>query len=97
MNVPAAAACQNHPRREAIGICVECRARVCSECVTKVDGINHCVACYGALADQGASRRSAEAKATPRAYAYIAAVGLMTVMTLLTWAMLEIALPGGGG
>lgn len=91
----AAAACQNHFDREAIGVCVECRARVCSECVTKVDGINHCVGCYARLADQGASRRTAAARATHPALAYLAAAGLLAVATLLTWGLLEAALPGG--
>ena len=96
MTVAAAAACRNHLDREAIGICVECRSRICSECVTKVDGINYCVACYARLADQGASARSEEAKATSPALAYMAAVGLLLMSTLLTWGLLSAALPGGG-
>lgn len=95
-HVPAAAACQNHLEREAIGICVECRARICSECVTKVDGINYCVACYARLADSGASRRSADAKATAPALAYLAGLGLLLLATLATWGLLEAAFPGGG-
>ena len=91
----AAAACQNHSDREAIGVCVECRARVCSECVTKVDGINHCVGCYARLADLGARRRTAQTRATHPALAYLAAAGLLAVATLLTWGLLEAALPGG--
>jgi len=96
MSVPAAAACQNHSGREAIGICVECRARICSECVTKVDGINHCVGCYARLADAGATRRSDDAKATHPALAYVAAGGLLLLLTMMTWGLLEVALPGGG-
>lgn len=96
MTVSAAAACRNHLDREAIGICVECRARICSECVTKVDGINYCVACYARLAEEGASRRTAEAEATNPALAYVAAVALVLLTTLMTWGLLEAALPGGG-
>ncbi|MCB9592227.1 MAG: hypothetical protein H6719_05805 [Sandaracinaceae bacterium] len=96
MTVPAAAACQNHFDREAIGICVECRARICSECVTKVDGINYCVACYARLADRGAVRRTEEAKATHPAVAYLAAAGLLLFTTLATWGLLQVAFPGGG-
>jgi hypothetical protein len=92
----AAAACRNHPEREAIGICVECRARICSECVTKVDGINHCVACYAALADRGAERERAADRPTPRWLAHAAALSLLGLATLLTWGLLEVALPGGG-
>jgi len=91
-----AAACKNHPSREAIGICVECRARVCSECVTKVDGINYCVACLTALADRGARKASAERRAQPRWLAYASAVVLLGLATLMTWGLFEVALPGGG-
>lgn len=96
MTLSAAAACVNHPDREAIGICVECRARICSECVTKVDGINYCVSCYARLADQGANRREEAAKASHPAVAYAAAMGLLLLVTLMTWGLLEAALPGGG-
>jgi hypothetical protein len=95
--IPAqTAACQNHLDREAIGICVECRARICSECVTKVDGINYCVSCYSRIADRGARRANAEAEATPRWIATLAAVALVLFATLLTWGLFEAALPGGG-
>lgn len=96
MTVPVAAACQNHLEREAIGICVECRARICSECVTKVDGINYCVACYARLADRGASKRQRDATASHPAVAYVAAFALLIAATLMTWGLLEAALPGGG-
>jgi len=96
LSVPAAAACQNHFNREAIGICVECRARICSECVTKVDGINHCVGCYSWFADDGATRRSDDDKATHPALVYVAGAGLLLLMTLMTWGLLEVAFLGGG-
>jgi hypothetical protein len=92
----AAAACRNHPDREAIGICVKCRSRVCSECVTKVDGINYCVACLAALADRGARQQQAEKRPTSRWLAHLAALTLLGTATLLTWGLLEVALPGGG-
>jgi hypothetical protein len=91
----AAAACRNHPDREAIGICVECRARVCSECVTKVDGINYCVSCLAVLADRGARKQQAEKQPTSRWLAHVAALALLGTATLLTWGLLEVALPGG--
>lgn len=92
----AAAACRNHPEREAIGICVKCRTRVCSECVTKVDGINYCVACLAKLA--GADTADARRDAAPhsRALAVMAAAGFFVVLTLAAWALVEVALPGGG-
>lgn len=95
MTAPAAAACQNHPEREAIGICVECRARICSECVTKVDGINYCVSCYAVLAERGARRRASAERPTAPWVAGLAALGLLALVTLLTWGLLEAALPGG--
>ncbi|MCA9609581.1 MAG: hypothetical protein KC619_28480 [Myxococcales bacterium] len=96
MTVPAAAACLNHLDREAIGVCVECRARICSECVTKVDGINYCVTCYAKLADRGARRRSADDTATSPAVAWLAGAGLVLLATLMTWGLLEVAFPGSG-
>ncbi|HJL17479.1 MAG TPA: B-box zinc finger protein [Sandaracinaceae bacterium LLY-WYZ-13_1] len=96
MTAVAAAACRNHPDREAIGICVECRARICSECVTKVDGINYCVACYASLAERGAARKASEDRPTPRWLAHLAAAGLLGLLTLMTWGLLEAAFPGGG-
>ena len=92
----AAAACRNHPEREAIGICVECRSRVCSECVTKIDGINYCVSCLAILAAKDAQRDAAERRPTPRWLAYGAAAALLMLATLLTWGLLEAALPGSG-
>jgi hypothetical protein len=92
----AAAACRNHPEREAIGICVECRSRVCSECVTKIDGINYCVSCLAVLAARGAQREKSEREPTPRWIAYAAAIALLGTATLLTWGLLEAALPGSG-
>ena len=96
MSGHSAAACTNHLDREAIGICVECRSRVCSECVTKVDGINYCVACLAMLADRGAPRADAASRPRSGALATVSALGLLAVATLMTWGLLEVALPGGG-
>ena len=92
----AAAACQNHPEREAIGICVKCRTRVCSECVTKVDGINYCVGCLSQLAEAGTERQRREARPTSPALAAFSAFGLFVVLLLMTWALVEAAMPGSG-
>lgn len=86
----SAAACKNHPRREAIGICIACRAQVCNECVTKVDGINHCVECYARLAERESPR---VAVASSAATSWMAGLGLLALAVVLTWAMLETALP----
>lgn len=92
----AAAACQNHPEREAIGICVKCRTRVCSECVTKVDGINYCVGCLSWLAEAGSEKQKQEARPTSPALAAFSAFGLFVVLLLMTWALVEAAMPGAG-
>lgn len=94
--MPTAAACTNHLEREALGICVACHARVCGECVTKVDGINYCVSCLARLSDGSARRARADAAPTPRGLAVASAMVLFGLAALLTWGLLEVALPGGG-
>ncbi|MBK8170348.1 MAG: hypothetical protein IPK60_08370 [Sandaracinaceae bacterium] len=92
MNVFSAAACQNHPGREALGICVRCRAQVCSECVTKVDGINYCVNCLAALAQPTDGGAEAATRLVPAlTWALVLFVGVIFV--LMAWGMLEAALP----
>jgi len=93
---PTLASCRNHPEREAIGICVRCRTRVCSECVTKVDGINYCVTCLAALATEGGEHVTQEAKPASRTLSFVAAGLMLVVLTLLTWGLVEAALPGPG-
>lgn len=92
----AVASCQNHPQREAIGICVQCRVRICSECTTKVEGINYCVSCLAGLAVEG-GRRAGRARASERTTAaYFAAAGYALALAAAMWMMLEALLPGGG-
>lgn len=91
----SAAFCQNHPQREAIGICVRCRSANCSECVTKVDGINYCVGCLAELAGQSASRSEASVESS-RAKAGLAIAGWLLLLLPLYWLMVEAAMPGGG-
>lgn len=59
----AAFSCHNHPDRPAIGLCVSCRAQVCADCTTKVQGVNHCLACLAKRAKprDTAVRRPSEA------------------------------------
>jgi hypothetical protein len=87
------AACPNHPQREAIGICVRCRNRVCSECATKVDGINYCVGCLGTLV-AGAARTSM----APRSHAgVLLSAAYLATLALLVWGLLTVAFPGSSG
>ena len=87
------AACPNHPQREAIGVCVECRRRVCSECATKVDGINYCVVCLAGLAKHGQFRDLSLRR--PQLAAYLSAGAYFFVLTGLVWVLLEVMLPPG--
>lgn len=37
--------CANHPERDAVGVCVQCRKYVCLECTTRIEGVNYCADC----------------------------------------------------
>ena len=39
--------CHYHPERAGLGICVECRNVICTECTTQFEGINRCAKCLG--------------------------------------------------
>ncbi len=91
-----AASCRNHPEREALGICVECRTRVCAECVTKVDGINYCVSCLAKLAAVGGKRAATVTTVSPPWLAWLSASALFLLAALLAWGLVEVALPGSG-
>jgi hypothetical protein len=89
------AVCQNHLDREAIGVCIKCRSRICSECVTKVDGINYCVTCLSTLAGHGRKERSKRTWVLPRPLAPAVAMGWLVLLTLMAWGLVELALAGG--
>jgi hypothetical protein len=95
VNAAAIATCANHPQREAIGVCVKCRTRVCSECSTKVEGINYCVSCLAGLAVEGGRKVSA-GRRTGADHAYLGLAGYVAVLTAAMWILLEVVLPGGG-
>jgi len=40
--------CFYHPDRSGIGICVECKRVICTECTTQFEGINRCAKCLAA-------------------------------------------------
>lgn len=88
----AIAACANHPEREALGVCVRCRTRVCTECVTKVDGINYCVTCLAIMAVEGGAPLRVRAGGQRFARAWLGASVLLLI--LLTWVLLDVMLPG---
>jgi len=76
-----------------MGVCVRCRTLVCAECVTQVDGINHCVACLAAAA---AGRASAPppARQTGGGQGLGSLVLLTVLLALALWGVLEATLPG---
>ncbi|HKU39835.1 MAG TPA: hypothetical protein VJR89_16865 [Polyangiales bacterium] len=74
-------------------MCVRCRTRVCSECATKVDGINFCVACLAGLAVDSGARLAAKS-GKPRWLALKAWLHV-ALLTVLLWGFLELMLPGG--
>jgi hypothetical protein len=88
------AVCENHQQREAIGVCVQCRRRVCSECSTKVEGINYCVACLSGLAREGGRKVGARAQGSAGA-AYATAAAYLVLLAAGMWALLQVLLPGG--
>lgn len=88
------ASCLNHPSREAVGVCVACRTRVCSECVTRVDGIGYCVSCLASLAAEGAPKPAAAPRAVSRAFGVAALGGFFIVLVLLSWGLTEVVMPG---
>lgn len=88
MTTYADALCANHPQREAVGICVDCRKQVCVECTTKVDGINHCVSCLRTMAGPA---RDEETRSAHSPFLKLASLFVMTAaLSLLTWGMLEL-------
>jgi hypothetical protein len=82
------ALCANHPQREAVGICVDCRKRVCVECTTKVDGINHCVSCLRTMS--GPAREEASVATTSPLLKVASLIAMTGVLSLLTWGILEL-------
>jgi hypothetical protein len=57
------AVCKYHPDRQAIGVCMRCRAVICAACCTRLRGINHCHACLRKLGRQAASPTGGVAQA----------------------------------
>jgi len=90
----AVAACENHPQREAIGVCVKCRTRVCSECSTKVDGINYCVRCLAGLAGATSATKGAKHASRSRYGAYFATSGYFLLLSFGAFVLLQTLLPG---
>ena len=76
------ARCGQHVARDAVGTCVRCQRPVCDECVTRLDGINHCVQCLVALRRPPPSA-ARDPSALVRAIALCVVYGLVVVAWLL--------------
>ena len=96
------AGCQNHPARDAIGVCVQCRQRVCGECATKIEGINYCVHCLSGLAavrgqiagGRGGALEAGHARpASSRRVVVVVVVQLLTLSAAIL-GLLQLMLPG---
>jgi hypothetical protein len=88
-----AAACAFHAQREALGVCVACRSRVCAECTTKVEGINYCVRCLAQRARSEAEPVSTTLVSSSPKQAAAGALFWALVLWLVLWGLLQIALP----
>lgn len=53
----AQASCRYHPERPGVGICVKCQTVICTECSTRVEGINHCAVCLASLQEDQSRQR----------------------------------------
>ncbi len=92
MSAPAAT-CTHHALREAVGICMRCKVPLCSDCITKLDGINHCQSCLAKLAQQTAAKPATAPREVPDPLALTLGFAALAV---LAGFMLEGLLPGSG-
>jgi hypothetical protein len=87
----SSAFCEQHDGRAAVGICVRCRRSLCDDCLTKIDGVNHCRACLEALPPAPLPRARRPLGALPMRLWLGAGVG---ALWLLAWLALSALLPG---
>jgi hypothetical protein len=87
----SSAFCLQHEARIAVGICVHCRKPLCGDCITKIDGINHCRACLEARSAAAPSAVRGELGQLQARVLLGAGAG---ALWLLTWLALSVLLPG---
>jgi hypothetical protein len=73
-----------HPERAGIGVCVECRRVICTECTTQFEGINRCAACL-------AARQRAVAQAPERREWTVGNVALALIGAGVVWGLVRLA------
>ncbi|MCS6798327.1 MAG: hypothetical protein NZ898_07330 [Myxococcota bacterium] len=92
---PAVASCANHPGRAAIGVCIRCRTRICAECSTRIEGVNHCSSCVASLWATTSRRVTSVGRGPgPQPFGVLAVATWLVALTMLGWGMLEVLLPG---
>jgi hypothetical protein len=74
-----------------VGICVRCRTALCGECITKLDGVNHCRACLEQLARRSKAPLAAR---SGNLSASIAITFGLSILSALTWFTLQMLMPG---
>ena len=78
-------ACHYHPMRAGIGVCVECRQVICSECSTRFEGINRCAACLARMA------RRAQAPGKRREWSALSVASTLVIYGALLCGVLSAA------
>ncbi len=64
-------ACETHPARAGAGLCRSCLRTACAECLTRIDGVNHCAGCIDRLfppPGAGSSGPAGRPAGTPAAF-----------------------------
>jgi len=71
---------------------MRCSQAFCTDCITKLDGINHCRGCLAKMGREVAQAQEGETGSrVPPALAIATGRALLS---LLAWGMLEVLLPG---
>jgi hypothetical protein len=65
---------------------------MCSDCITKIDGINHCRACLDELTRAEGQKRGGTKGGLPSWL--VLSLGV-SVLTALSYLMLDVLMPGG--
>ncbi len=90
MALPISGNCHYHPMRAGIGICVECREVVCSECSTPFEGINRCARCLSRLSREA---RDVARRSDFRALPILAALGVFGALFVVFAAAAKLLAP----
>jgi hypothetical protein len=76
--------CFRHLERAGVGICVDCRRVICTECTTQFEGINRCSGCLEARLQQ--TRTLAERREWTVMNVLLAVLGIGVLWGLVAFA-----------